>query len=438
MLLWITFALLAATVATLLLRAPRLGDVDPAHDPDLAVYRDQLNELDADVERGVVSAAEAQSARTEIARRLLKHAEPRGPSTTASAPANARAETVLLVGAIAIPMLSLAIYLTLGSPGLPGRPLADRLAAAPEKAPVNDLIAKVESRLREKPDDGAGWSVIAPVYLAQGRPVDAGRAFERAIALLGESPERLLGLGRSLVMANNGVVVEPAKAAYERVLRLASPAATEAKRAEATFWLAIYDEQAGRFDVAEATYRRMLAEAPADAPWRQALEGRLTAIAAAATAGNQAAPSSQAAPSPSASPRSAPPVTAQAAPPAAPALPPAGGPPGMAAPQLAPATGPRPANTGPTPAEFVAAAQGLSPEMREQMIGRMVARASDAVASNAQDLGAWSRLVTGYRALGKSDDAVSALRRAKAALAGDQAALAELDALAKSLGIAPS
>jgi cytochrome c-type biogenesis protein CcmH len=110
----------------------------------------------------------------------------------------------------------------------------------------------------------------------------------------------------------------------------------------------------------------------------------------------------------------------------------------MAAPQLAPATGPRPANTGPTPAEFVAAAQGLSPEMREQMIGRMVARASDAVASNAQDLGAWSRLVTGYRALGKSDEAVSALRRAKAALAGDQAALAELDALAKSLGIAPS
>jgi cytochrome c-type biogenesis protein CcmH len=105
---------------------------------------------------------------------------------------------------------------------------------------------------------------------------------------------------------------------------------------------------------------------------------------------------------------------------------------------LASPSRPKAPGDGPTPAEFVAAAQGLPPEMREQMVGRMIARSDTAVAANPKDMAAWLRLVTGYRALGRSPEATEALKRARAALAGEPTALAELDALGKTLGLPAS
>ncbi|MFK5151223.1 tetratricopeptide repeat protein, partial [Klebsiella pneumoniae] len=85
-------------------------------------------------------------------------------------------------------------------------PLAERIAHAPDANAPNDLIAKVEARLREKPDDGQGWAVIAPVYLSMGRAADAANAFTRAMELLGETPDRLLGLAKATIFASNGTV----------------------------------------------------------------------------------------------------------------------------------------------------------------------------------------------------------------------------------------
>jgi hypothetical protein len=91
--------------------------------------------------------------------------------------------------------------------------------------------------------------------------------------------------------------------------------------------------------------------------------------------------------------------------------------------------------SGPSPAEFVAAAQKLPPELREQMIGRMIAKATDAVKQNPKDVSAWSRVVTGQTALGKPTEAKTALKEARVAVAGDSSALSELDALARTLGL---
>jgi hypothetical protein len=75
--------------------------------------------------------------------------------------------------------------------------------------------------------------------------------------------------------------------------------------------------------------------------------------------------------------------------------------------------------------------------MREQMIGRMVAKGQDAVKQNPKDLAAWSRIVTGYAALNKSAEAKTTLLSAQAAVSGDTTALTELDALAKTLSLTP-
>lgn len=427
MFLWLIFALLAGAVASLLIRFEPSADEARTGDPDLAVYRDQLAEISADVDRGVLTEAEAASARTEVARRLLKAAgpghdraesmPPLSPATGSGPAAQPVTNRTLIAAAAAIPIACLGVYLMVGSPGLPGRPLAERLAASPATASTDELIAKVEARLREQPGDGMGWSVLAPVYLSQGRFVDAGRAYERAIALLGETPERLAGIAKALVLANDGVIVEPARAAYQRLLAL------DPGRPEARFWLAIYDEQNGRLTEATAALRAMLADAPADAPWRTAVEDRLAAIAA----GGPAIPPMAARPSPAPAAASAPASPGPSA--SAPGPAPAG------APVLAPVLGAKPAGAGPTPSEFVTAAARLPAEMREQMLGRMIARAEDVLKSAPADAAAWSRLVTGLTALGRSPEATDALKRAKSALAADPPALAELDALGRSLGL---
>ena len=77
MLLWLLFALMTAAALIVLLaplaRAPRAGE--RAVDGTLAVYRHQLEEIQAERERGWVSEAEALAARAEISRRLLASAD---------------------------------------------------------------------------------------------------------------------------------------------------------------------------------------------------------------------------------------------------------------------------------------------------------------------------------------------------------------------------
>lgn len=274
MLLWIVFAVLAVIVATAL-TWPLLRSYSPSgrsEEADIAVYRDQLTSLQSDCERGVLMPGEAEAARAEIGRRLLDRArrEPHAesdPRALAAAPHWPGYAIAALV-----PLLGACIYLAVGSPGLPGQPRAARAALPIEQASVEEIVTKVEARLRAKPDDGQGWDVIAPVYILGQRYDDAADAFAKAIALLGESPKRLAGFADATIRAGNGIVNDSARRAYERLL------AIEPGRIDARFWLAMGKEQDGDLAGAAAGYRDLLVKAEADAPWRGPAGQRLEAI----------------------------------------------------------------------------------------------------------------------------------------------------------------
>src|SRR5262249_48148939 len=140
---------------------------------------------------------------------------------------------------------------------------------ASDRAPIGELIAKVEARLREEPEDGEGWDVIAPIYLRLGRFAEAADAFARAARLKGETLRRLSGLAEASVAANDGRGVEAARQACQKSL------AIEPGHIEARFFLALAKEQEGQRDAALAEYNALLAEAPPDAPWRNALAQRI-------------------------------------------------------------------------------------------------------------------------------------------------------------------
>jgi cytochrome c-type biogenesis protein CcmH len=378
MLLWVAFAALTAGVLAFvlapLIRPARSAAVMSA-DHAVAVYRDQLKELDAEQARGLIPAAEAEAARLEISRRLLAAAGEAGPDSE-PAPHHAVLEphrsTVSLIAAAAIPLLAIGLYVMYGSPG--AIPTDAQRAAAREQAAIEKLVAQVEDRLRTVPTDGKGWEVIAPVYLKLGRFQDAADAYARSAKLLGETPARLAGLAESSMLAAGGLVTSEARAAYEKLAKL------EPTRIEPRFWLAMAKEQAGDWDTALAEYKAILTDAPSQAPYRPHLEQRIrdvTSLVAARAAG---------------------------------------------------------APTGPTVADIAAAAK-LDPAQRAQMITQMVESLAARLKSNGNDLPSWLRLVRAYAVLDRRDDAKSALAEARRNFTGNAEALAQLAELASSLGL---
>lgn len=390
---WISAALLTVltvfALARPLTRRPEAGEatVEPRTSADLAVYRDQLAEIDADRSRGLLTDAEAKAARVEIARRLIASADdgvgPSGSDTGAHPQKNDvrpagfdTRERLFMAVAFAVPAVALGLYVSLGSPALPGRPIAERLAKAPSPtADIEELIARVEAQLRKNPGDGQGWDVIAPVYLRTERFADAAEAFRRALDLQGESTRRLSGLAEATVLANDGIVTEIARKAYQRLLEL------EPGRTDAVFGLAMAKEQDGDLDEAETAYRRLAENSPPQAPWRIYVMERLEAIAAKR---------------------------------------------GSAGPSLPP--------PDKTAAEAIA---GLSEQQRRQMILQMVEGLSQRLKENGRDGEGWQRLIRSWTVLGDKAKAEAAWAEARKALAGDDKALSEIDAMARSLGLKP-
>jgi cytochrome c-type biogenesis protein CcmH len=259
MALWIPLALMTAAAVFMVLWPLGRARLATASGGDLAVYRDQMRELERDRSAGLIGSAEADAARVEISRRLLAAADAQGQAPAASF-APWRRRFIAAAALIALPFGAVALYLALGFPGLPDQPLAAR-AVGPENRSIAALVAQVEDRLERNPQDGRGWEVLAPVYMRLGRFDDAVKARRNAVRLLGASPTREADLGEALVAAANGVVTAEAKTAFDRALAL------DARDPRAKFFAGLAAQQDGKDAEAAAIWRDLLAHAPADAPW---------------------------------------------------------------------------------------------------------------------------------------------------------------------------
>lgn len=401
MVLWIGFAALTAAVIAVITRPLLSSRVRSAasRQADLAVYRDQLAEIEAERARGLLDAAEAESARAELGRRVLAVAGPGqedDSGTTASGIGERYRSWVSMAAAVLIALAGAGVYLTLGAPGLPSQPHAARLTTSNQNATVADLIGRVEAELRAHPEDGRGWDVLAPVYLRLQRFGEAANAYAQAIRLLGENPKRLAGFAEATILDNDGIVTEPARKAYQRLLE------NQPDFAEARFWLAVALEQDGKRDAAAAAYRALLETAPEDARWKEVVAQRLASVTGQAIeAGDDNKQEERTA-------------EAQAS--------------GTA--EGSEALTPR----GPSAAD-IAAAQSMTPEQRSQFINQMVAQLSARLEQQPDDLAGWMRLVRAYTVMGRKDEALAALDRARRTFPDGSENRAAIDGLAVELGL---
>lgn len=238
-------------------------------DSDVAVYRDQLEEIDRDLERGMIGEAEAKAARTEISRRLLIADAARSVESNSQTRAGSQFAVILVV---AMPFLAVPLYLYSGAPGLPSQPFAERISKAPEEQSLDELVARVEEHLRANPGDADGWRVVAPIYGRMGRFEDAATAYGRLIDLDGATAERLADLGESLVFADEGLVGDRAAAVFARAVSL------DAAHAQSNYFLGLAALQEGDRDTARAIWQELQANADPDLPWARMVTQSLAAL----------------------------------------------------------------------------------------------------------------------------------------------------------------
>jgi cytochrome c-type biogenesis protein CcmH len=251
MVLWILIAVLTGIAAfAALWPLARRTAASPAVQSDVAIYKDQLAEIERDRARNLLPPEEAEAARIEVSRRLIGAASRGSPE---SAPSTLRRRVAAVAVLLVVPAVALGLYGRLGSPTLPDQPLEARLDAPSDNAPLEQLVVEVETHLARNPDDGRGWEVIAPIYLKAGRFAQARQAYANALRLLGSTSEREASVGEAATAAADGVVTADARAAFERAV------AKDPANAKAGYFLGRAKEQDGDKAGAISEWGKLLA-----------------------------------------------------------------------------------------------------------------------------------------------------------------------------------
>ena len=194
----IAFALAAAALAALaivLVLRPLLmrgaGRSVSRREANIAIYRDELRELDADLAAGTLARADYDRARLELEGRMLEDVD-----VADTAPTARRGRHAALALGIALPLAALLIYLATGTPAA-----LDPRNSAPDMAQVESMVARLAAKLRENPDDVEGWKLLGRSYSAMGRFPEAVNAFAKAAERAPRDAQLLADFADALAMA---------------------------------------------------------------------------------------------------------------------------------------------------------------------------------------------------------------------------------------------
>ncbi|MEO0700649.1 MAG: c-type cytochrome biogenesis protein CcmI [Pseudomonadota bacterium] len=386
MIFWIVSIGIAVVVAALLaLALMRRGVAEGSAAFDVQVYRDQLKEVERDLARGVVTEAEADQVRIEVSRRLLdadKAAQADAPEG-GDAPRAVTFATTALCAAVVVGGTA-ALYARVGAPEYPDMPLAQRFElaelarqnrpsqaqaeteaarTAPPQPELDESYATLMDQLRtalaERPNDLQGHQLLARNEAAVGRFAEAHRAQARVVTLKGEAAtaEDFADLADLMVLAAGGFVSPEAEAVLRETLE------RDPANGTARYYSGLLAAQTGRPDIAFRVWRALLDSSPADAPWVPPIRAQIVSLSEIAGVDY--------------------------------VLPPLGD-----------------APSGPTE-DDIAAAEGMSPAARMQMIAGMVDGLGERLATEGGPPEDWARLIRALGVLGRRDQAAAVWQEAQ-------------------------
>lgn len=253
-------ALILAPLAHALLRPTRFLGRGEA---DRALYEAQLAELETQRAQGRLDESAHRAATVEVQRRLLA-----APPAQAAAPP-ARSPALIAAVVALVPVAGVGLYLWRGTPDMPSAPYALRAEASRQE---DALLARLRERLaRADPATEIGrqgFLLLGQAERNRGNYAEAAAAWTRAL-------EARFDLGTATDLAE--VEIERGEvASAQRWLALGL--ARQPTDPRLRFLVGLAEARAGRVDAARTAWQALLAEAPANAPWREVVEARLRAL----------------------------------------------------------------------------------------------------------------------------------------------------------------
>jgi len=215
---WITAAgLTALAILFIVLPLLRYKPVEEVSTDELniEVIKQQLKELDADMEAGELEEELYEASRHDLEKALL--ADLSGGDDKSSEP---KAGRWAIIGVpIIVVAIAFATYFQLGSPeiitqantptpsqqsaphggaGQPGQPSPEQAAASME-----ELVAGLAQRMENDPENVEGWKMLGRSYVSLGRFQEAVQAYERGMKLAQDDVDLLMGYATTLAMSRD-------------------------------------------------------------------------------------------------------------------------------------------------------------------------------------------------------------------------------------------
>jgi len=218
-------AVALAFVLPALLRTRVAAGTAARRDVNIAVYRDQLKELEGDQANGLIPDNQFQTTKLELEARLADDA-----LAVDAAPEPAREPTRTFGYALAglLPVAAFGLYFWLGNPTS-----LIEIAAAPTRSEpklnpnvpmrehdIQKMVQQAEAKVKDNPKDGEAWSILAKTYAAMGRWPEAWKSYQFAIDLLPENAALLSGQAEALAVLNGRMLQGRPMELVNRALQL--------------------------------------------------------------------------------------------------------------------------------------------------------------------------------------------------------------------------
>lgn len=172
-----------------------------------AVVKEQLAELQADLDSGKLDQSAYAAARHDLQRELLDELDKQKESSTQNTQSGRWAIALFVP---LIPLLAIVLYQQLGAGDLlkkieagPAQQASTSDGSAPPHN-IEEVVTKLAQRLSEQPDNLEGWVLLARAYTRMQRFQDAAEAYEQARRLAGDNPDLLVDYADMLVAAEGG------------------------------------------------------------------------------------------------------------------------------------------------------------------------------------------------------------------------------------------
>lgn len=216
---WIFTAAMIAVALALL--APTLlrrqtADPDAGREQNVAIAREHLDELVKQKTAGDLSDEEFAQARRDLEVALAEDLESTGSQATQ---ARSGGRWALPVAAVLIPLITIPVYLHIGSPNLiTGQPRT--AAASSPLPPLDEMVDKLRARMEADPGNAEGWFLLGRTYMRLQNYADAVYAYEKVVELVPDQAAPLLSLADALAMRDDRKIGERAQGLLRKALSI--------------------------------------------------------------------------------------------------------------------------------------------------------------------------------------------------------------------------